>query len=238
MLSCLTSGLPLSIIAIHGLSAQSPSTWEFRKSDGSGVVNWLVEEDMLPAAVPEARILTYDWNGNYFGDAAVQTLLGHADSLLGLVAEDIASTSDRPLVFIASCFGGLVLSEALNRASQPGSLYAGILLRTVGVVFLGTPFCGTDASRNVQWIVVIKGIMGDQTSNSLVQELSRSYDLLRKRTQEFAEMANSSPFRLPICCFYETRPTEILRRILPVNRLTQHFVRRTRKIVCTGLPTL
>jgi hypothetical protein len=65
---------------------------------------------MLPAAIPEARIFTYDWDANYFEEAPVQTLLGHADVLLALVAESRVSKR-RPIIFIASCFGGIVLAE-------------------------------------------------------------------------------------------------------------------------------
>ena len=99
-----------SVIAIHGLGTESPRTWEFKKPDDGGVVNWLADDDMLPAALPDATIFTYDWNANYVKDAPVQTLLGHADNLLALVAERVAD-SHKPVIFIASCFGGLVLSE-------------------------------------------------------------------------------------------------------------------------------
>ena len=37
---------------------------------------------MLPAIIPEARIFTYNWNANYYDEAAVQSLLNHADGLL------------------------------------------------------------------------------------------------------------------------------------------------------------
>jgi hypothetical protein len=65
---------------------------------------------MLPAAVPQARIYTYDWDANCFQDAPVQTLLGHADNLLALVAGERGSR-ERPMIFVASCFGGLILAE-------------------------------------------------------------------------------------------------------------------------------
>jgi hypothetical protein len=65
---------------------------------------------MLPAAVPEARIYTYDWDAIWFEDAPVQTLLGHADNFFALVAGERAS-QDRPIIFVASCFGGLILAE-------------------------------------------------------------------------------------------------------------------------------
>lgn len=71
---------------------------------------------MLPAVIPEARIYTYDWNANIFDHAPVQTLLDHADNFLGHIAEERShSTTNRPLVFVASCFGGLVLAEVGHR---------------------------------------------------------------------------------------------------------------------------
>jgi hypothetical protein len=92
------------------LETGSPRTWEYRKKDGSGGVNWISDSDMLPACVPEARIYTYDWDANCFQDAPVQTLLGHADNLLALVTGERGSR-DRPIIFVASCFGGLILAE-------------------------------------------------------------------------------------------------------------------------------
>ncbi|KAK4169606.1 hypothetical protein QBC43DRAFT_190662, partial [Cladorrhinum sp. PSN259] len=50
-----------SIIAIHGLGTESPRTWEFKKKQGDVAVNWLSGRDMLPAALPTARIFTYYW---------------------------------------------------------------------------------------------------------------------------------------------------------------------------------
>jgi hypothetical protein len=74
---------------------------------------------MLPAAVREARIFTYDWDANYFKDAPVQTLRGRADNLLALVAENQGSKL-RPIIFVASCFGGLVLAEVWFRMAKEG----------------------------------------------------------------------------------------------------------------------
>jgi hypothetical protein len=93
------------------LGTESPRTWEYKK-DGGGVVNWLADGDMLPAAVPHAKIFTYDWDANYFQDAPVETLLGHGETLLSLVATCRGPRgAQRPLLFIASCFGGLILAQ-------------------------------------------------------------------------------------------------------------------------------
>lgn len=75
-----------SIIAIHGLGARWPTTWERsehyppRKSDKK--VNWLCDENMLPSEIPETRILRFDWDGNYCQDATTDTNLGQAANLL------------------------------------------------------------------------------------------------------------------------------------------------------------
>lgn len=86
---------------------------------------------MLAQIIPEARVFTYDYNANYHSEAPVETLLGHADTLLKLLNHErsrvkihtvifgslsaLTTGQDqsnlRPLVFVASCFGGLVLAE-------------------------------------------------------------------------------------------------------------------------------
>ncbi|KAI1455134.1 hypothetical protein F4805DRAFT_290543 [Annulohypoxylon moriforme] len=135
----------VDIIAIHGLDTESPQTWIYKK-DGGRVVNWLEDRDMLPASIPNARIYTYNWNARAFNDAPVQTLLGYADNLLALV-EGEQVPNPRPIVFIASCFGGLILAEAINRAAVQNSPYQRVLHNTAGMIFLATPFRGSDAAE-------------------------------------------------------------------------------------------
>ncbi|KAK0728575.1 hypothetical protein B0T26DRAFT_869597 [Lasiosphaeria miniovina] len=195
----------IDIIAIHGLGTESPRTWEFKTKGGGRVVKWLSDRDMLPAALPKARIFTYDWNANYFANASVQTLLGHADALLGLIAEGRGSQT-RPIIFVASCFGGLILAEAMNRAAQEGSVYRQILLSTVGAVFLATPFRGSDAAELAQWQVVVGGIMGKQTSKRLIAALNKSDRELQKLTQSFAELARSDLLVTELSACLDTFP--------------------------------
>ncbi|VBB80786.1 Putative protein of unknown function [Podospora comata] len=187
---------------------------------------------MLPAALPKARIYTYDWNANYFENAPVQTLLGHADTLLGLIAEGRGSQT-RPIIFVASCFGGLILAEAIIRAAQEGSAYKHILLSTVGIVFLATPFQGSDAAKQARWQVLVKGIMGEQASDKLIQDLEQKHDFVHQRVQKFAEIANAKAVQLPLSCFFETRKTEMLRRILSPRWAKRLPWSVTRKILVT-----
>ncbi|KAH7215414.1 hypothetical protein DER44DRAFT_820271 [Fusarium oxysporum] len=231
-----TADTTLDIIAIHGLDTQSPRTWEYRKKpeDGGGIVNWLANADMLPAAIPEARIFTYDWNANYFKNAPVQALLGHADTLLTHLLKD-RGRERRPIIFVASCFGGLILAEAINRAAQLESVYKDILLSIAGIVFLATPFRGSDAAKQAQWQVIVGGIMGEQASSQLVDDLNSRDKELRKITQLFAENARRDSIQIPIYCFYETKKTEMLRKFLSPRSATSlaSLFKKTQKILVT-----
>lgn len=84
-----------------------------------------------------------------------------------------------------------------------------------GAVFLATPFRGTDAVQPASWLVTIKGIMGEDASDKLIQDLERRHDHVYQRTQNFARILYTHSATLPVCCFYETQKTDIYRGILP-----------------------
>ncbi|KAK5215165.1 hypothetical protein LTS03_011272 [Exophiala xenobiotica] len=185
-----------------------------QEEDGT-VVDWLADPDMLPAVVPNARIFTYDWDANYFRGAPVETLLGHGETLLSHVAQRPGpDAATRPLIFVASCFGGLVLAQAVVRAAQEGSEYRDILLATVGIAFLATPFRGSAAAHEAQWQVIVGGIMQEQTSKELIDDLYEQDRHLRDLTRTFAELARHESVQLSLYCFYELKKTKILRRFL------------------------
>jgi hypothetical protein len=67
---------------------------------------------MLPSIIPQARIFTYDWNANTFSNAATEGLLDHAKTLADKLVEERGQKAQiNPLIFIASCFGGLLLAK-------------------------------------------------------------------------------------------------------------------------------
>ncbi|OTB04521.1 hypothetical protein M426DRAFT_11415 [Hypoxylon sp. CI-4A] len=225
----------IDIIAIHGLDTDSSRTWIYDRKDGSRAVHWLKDADMLPYDVREARIYTYDWNAKVFDHAPVQTLLGHADNLLAHVAGEQGSNR-RPIIFIASCFGGLILAEAMNRAAQEGNPYRDVLLNTVGMVFLATPFRGSDAANPAKWYIIVGGIMGKKTSERLIDDLNREDKELRKLTQSFAELIQSDSLRIPGRCFYESETTKISKRLLPpriASKVSSLFKEATELLLVT-----
>ncbi|OAL53460.1 TPR-like protein [Pyrenochaeta sp. DS3sAY3a] len=208
----------IDIIAVHGLGTESPRTWEYNLKEG-GTVNWLADSNMLSEIIPEATIYTYDWDADYLKNAAIQTLRSRSDDLLACIMrererEGGPRSSNRPIIFIASCFGGLLIAEAINRAATEGSVHRQLLFSTVGIAFLGTPFKGSDGDQQAQWQVFVGGIMGQRTSPQLVEDLNKSDKELKSIVESFAETARAESLQLDLCCFYETKETQVLRRFL------------------------
>ncbi|KAH7370292.1 armadillo-type protein [Rhexocercosporidium sp. MPI-PUGE-AT-0058] len=206
----------IDIVAIHGLDTQSPRTWVAWKKDGdrnSGEVHWLQDRNMLPSVISNARIFTYDWNANFDKYAAAQGLLGHADELLEKLHIRRSDSCNRPIIFVASCFGGLLLCKALHRSFERQSRYQNILDSTVGVAFLGTPFqgshCGFLTATQLRLDIAIS--MGGETADELVKYLSNNEGERRQLddvVQLFCEMVSNKSFSFPIRCFYETHKTD------------------------------
>ena len=68
---------------------------------------------MLPKAIPQARIWVYDYNSKCYSDNAQEIdILGLGQTFLEVLwitrSKDIGR---RPLIFVGSCFGGIVIVQ-------------------------------------------------------------------------------------------------------------------------------
>ncbi|KAL8819763.1 MAG: hypothetical protein Q9191_007661 [Dirinaria sp. TL-2023a] len=173
-------------------------------------INWLCDDDMLPRMIPSARIWVYDYNSNCYSDNAQQVdILGLGETFLESlwIAKD-QGVGRRPLIFIGSCFGGIVVVQALERADRDRTnKYKTLLHSIAGVLFLGTPLRGTATASIAQWIAGLRGFMGKETSKILLQGLEENGSALDNMVQNFAEMARRR--NLDMRFFYETRVTQI-----------------------------
>ena len=64
----------LSIVAIHGLGAHPDFSWckNIGTEEKPIWFNWLIEDGMLPAVAPHARIIRYGYHSEWFGQDAIR----------------------------------------------------------------------------------------------------------------------------------------------------------------------
>ncbi|KAL3493964.1 hypothetical protein BJX62DRAFT_223567 [Aspergillus germanicus] len=227
-----------SIIAIHGLQTTSEGTWVYRHPpnpngaeqpmDTAKETNWLTDSDMLPNDVPTAHIYTYNWSGNFLGnDSMNEPLRGHAATFMTALGAELGKRPKVPIIFIASCFGGLLLAKALLSEDPQHGPQGDILKQTVGIAFLATPFKGTAAARFAKWAAFGAGLMGKESSPSLVTVLRATNDQLTELRTHFETLV-MKPTPMPVVCYYEQQKTQMARRVRPkiLGRLIAPFFGR------------
>ncbi|KAK0722611.1 hypothetical protein B0T26DRAFT_641226 [Lasiosphaeria miniovina] len=113
---------------------------------------WL--RDLLPHDVPEARVLTFEYDSKWLKDPSLVSLRDCADRLIESVLWDRTHLGEtkarRPLILLGHSFGGLVVKMALVRAAAVQrndsryDNYQSFLRSVAGVLFLGTPHAGSN----------------------------------------------------------------------------------------------
>lgn len=215
----------IDIIAIHGLGTQSPDTWTWRPpADNGPTVNWLADVNMLPSQMAQARIFTCDWPAGLFQslEQIKMAMTEYARLVLeGIqreVLRDDARIEPRPILFIASCVGGLLLAQALVIAAQKGSVYARVLQSTCGIVFLATPFRGTSLQYVAKWAERLLKAQGRFKR----QNLSKLFDIVVSPTFEltalvsdFTSLCNDPSRKIQLASFYEGEKTTLMRKLIP-----------------------
>ena len=79
---------------------------------------------MLPKVLPQARIWAYDYNSNCYSDNAQEIdVLALGDTFLEVLkGYQEQGIGERMLVFIGSCFGGIVIAQVRPSLSLMYSL--------------------------------------------------------------------------------------------------------------------
>ncbi|KAI3316942.1 hypothetical protein HD806DRAFT_400081 [Xylariaceae sp. AK1471] len=210
----------VDVIAIHGLDTSSPETWTWKERDKNKEVNWLKDSEMLPHRIPEARIFTCDWPASLFADnTAIQpTPEELARSLLLGIKSRLGADSTRPIIFIASCLGGIILIQAMAIAAS-GDEYYKLWTATRGIVFLATPFRGTafeQVANIATKILNLKGRFASKVVTNLLNILKEPNQYLQDLVADFTRICqhrelNKKPCHLAI--FYEAEKGNLLRKV-------------------------
>ncbi|EPE31353.1 alpha/beta-Hydrolase [Glarea lozoyensis ATCC 20868] len=207
----------VDIIAVHGIETCSPTTWTAYERDEEPrgrKINWLVDDDMLPSVVPNARIWVFDYNSRYSRDAQEVGIKDLGAVFLRFLWDKKHELGTRPIVFIGSCFGGILITQALQMAASESEKYIQLLQYTKGVIFLGTPLRGTRVKSPAEWRVFISAMWdaNHEPSTTLLEDLGENSSNLESIVEAFGK--STIKHEIEIRCFYETRTTQILNAVL------------------------
>ncbi|KAL6231121.1 hypothetical protein BDW75DRAFT_233868 [Aspergillus navahoensis] len=210
----------VDIIAIHGLDTNSEETWVWDPKGSN--VNWLKQSHMLPKRFPTARIFTCDWPADLFEepDFIQKEFEEFARLLLAGIkhrppaVNSHAGEEQRPIIFIASCLGGIILMKTLAMASHE---FHSVKQATRGIVFLATPFRGTSFQDVAKWaepgLRSWASIRGKKICNLL--EFVKSTFNLGELVRSFTAFCQENGLTNHVFTFYETGKSSLPRKIAP-----------------------
>ncbi|KAI1357155.1 hypothetical protein F5Y08DRAFT_347218, partial [Xylaria arbuscula] len=211
----------IDIIAIHGLDTRSADTWK----DKNTGFNWLHDLCLGQRRLDKVRIFTCDWPAALFQPTNLvqKTTLEYARVLLEGIQQvrqpaTFTRGRDRPILFIASCLGGLVLMQALVDADKQQSRYSHLRRATRGVVFLATPFSGTSFEDVAAWATpalelwaLLQGKRLDRQIDSVKGPTFNHSELVR----EFNRLCQDQNDPCHVATFYETGTTSLPSKAFP-----------------------
>ncbi|KAF8526331.1 ankyrin repeat-containing domain protein [Hysterangium stoloniferum] len=193
----------VDIVAIHGLDGHREASFT-----ADNCVLWL--RDLLPEALPSARILTYGYDGRTHGNNRSQQTMYDVsiDLVVKLSGFRINKrTHDRPLIFIAHGFGGIILKNALIHASMTHidhlDNHKAVEISTYGMIFMGTPYQGVNLLEWTGTHVDGRSLESLQ-SQPLLKHLLLGSDALQ---QQLAQYNSISPRFKTVFC-YEVYATQ------------------------------
>jgi hypothetical protein len=219
----------IDIVAIHGIGAHPDESW--CKNVGTAAnaqwVNWLDKEDMLPAVAPHARIMRYGYQSQWFGEGALrQNASTVAQRLLLALKRKREEFKWRPLVFIAHCFGGLVVLKALVDARHDEDEWPGVFTSTTGLIFLGTPFRGTEGMKPVEMLEAARSqYQENEVQPAVLGILEPGNEFLQELVDQFGKTRMVAS-KAQVACFYELKSSNVGRIVGKENR-TRFVVNRS-----------
>nr|KMM72211.1 hypothetical protein CPAG_08509 [Coccidioides posadasii RMSCC 3488] len=172
----------VDVIAVPGLGSHAIGSW---KSSSNNDL-WL--RDYLPDHIPDIRVLLYGYDSTLQGSDSKDSIEDLGTRFLETVKAFRADMTDRrPIIFIGHSLGGLLIKEALVRASRKFDDPQNHRLCTAcyGLLLFGVPNLGL---RNEQLSSIVKG----QPNEGLIRDLvvdrdSEPSPFLKRISGQFSE---------------------------------------------------
>ncbi|KAI1656823.1 hypothetical protein F4813DRAFT_361969 [Daldinia decipiens] len=195
-----TGKAEVDIVAVPGLGSDADWSWTWKDEGGLlPHVHWLKDPDMLPAIIPNSRIMAYSFEARWHSKAPQKIHLELCgEELINGLHNNRTDVLERPLIFIAHSLGGLVVLHALLYADRTRK-FKYLPERTVGFAALGTPFTGTRMRGLAKASPQFMGPISFRTSVTIAQHQHKKH--LRDKTHAFGQLRDK--LDLPICCFIE-----------------------------------
>lgn len=202
----------IDIVAIHGIGAHPDDSWckNVGTTEDPRWVNWLDNEAMLPAVATQARILRYGYESQWFGlEAMRQNVTTVANRFLIALQRKREECLYRPIIFIAHCFGGLVVLKALLEAQHDDNDLRGIFASTTGLIFFGTPFRGAEGMSQMEMLEAARRqYQEDEIHPDVLNVLEPGNEFLQELVDRFGKTRRLEN-KAQIACFYELKPSNV-----------------------------
>ena len=181
--------------------------------------------DLLPKAVPQARILTWGYDvqiEQLLNSTSRASIFQHAETLLADLTMFRASEADRtkPLIFVAHSLGGIVVKDALCQSRNEQTIYKKILPATRGVLFLGTPHQGSKIATLGKIACEISKLFIQKPNTKILRAIEVNSETLERITRSFGQILDAS--QLQIHSFREELDTNGVTIVDPFSSAMNH----------------
>ena len=197
------------MIAICGIDGHAYGSWQSKESP---YPMWL--RHFLPKDFPACRIMTWGYSGK-LARLDHATIYDYAREFLeGLKRIRSGQARDRPIIFLAHSFGGIVLVRALLQAKRSGisdQSLVSLLESLLGIMFFAVPHSGMDVEDMSQ-------IMGssDHPRAALINHIRNDSEQLGEQREEFKDFLfhrQSLSLNCKVISFFETEQSPRLQQV-------------------------
>ncbi|KAF7578891.1 hypothetical protein PtrM4_031310 [Pyrenophora tritici-repentis] len=155
--------------------------------------------------------MRYGYQSQWFGKEMMQQSVSTvAERLLRALKRTRKDVPFRPLMFVAHCFGGLVVLKTLLEAEQYQKDWPGVFLLTTGLIFFGTPFRGAEGMNQMEMLEAARReYHEDQVQPTALEVLQPGNMYLREVVDSYLKKTRGQTNKIQIACFFELKSSNV-----------------------------